>query len=222
MYKRQTFTTPYLNLLAPFSTLRFMDWASTNGNPVTKWSQRTPPDYASQQQPNGAAWEYAIQLCNTLGKDMWVNVPVGATDGYVTSLAKLIHKELNPNLNVYVEFSNEVWNSSFAQFFTNLNAAEAEVKADKHSPLDYDGDTDIYDCLLYTSLDLHRDGVAQWVGYRDLATPGARGRDVKDVGFAALNHARYRRVARLRGPTRLPALGHRQRLHLPGRGELQA
>ena len=142
---KQTFTTPYLNLLAPFSTLRFMDWASTNGNPVTKWSQRTPPDYASQQQPNGAAWEYAIQLCNTLGKDMWVNVPVGATDGYVTSLAKLIHKELNPNLNVYVEFSNEVWNSSFAQFFTNLNAAEAEVKADKHSPLDYDGDTDIYD-----------------------------------------------------------------------------
>jgi hypothetical protein len=141
----QTFTTPYLNLLAPFSTLRFMDWLNSNGNTSVNWRDRTPRNFASQQRPNGASWEYAIALCNTLHKDMWVNVPVGATDEYVRDLANLIRTTLNPNLNVYVEFSNEVWNSSFPQFYTNLAAAEAEVKASAYSPLDYDGDTDQYD-----------------------------------------------------------------------------
>jgi hypothetical protein len=141
----QTFTTPYLHLLMPFTTLRFMDFTNTNGNIVYAWNQRTPPDFASQQRPNGAAWEYAIQLCNTLGKDMWINVPVNASDDYVRQLATLIHSRLSRYLNVYVEYSNEVWNSSFRQFFINLNAAEAEVKANPMSPLVYDGDTDVYD-----------------------------------------------------------------------------
>jgi hypothetical protein len=141
----QTFTTPYLNLLAPFSTLRFMDWVNSNGNPSVNWRDRTPRSFASQQRPNGASWEYAILLCNTLHKDMWVNVPVGATDAYVRDLANLIRTSLDPNLNVYVEFSNEVWNSSFPQFFTNLNAAIADVASNPASPLAYDGDTDKYD-----------------------------------------------------------------------------
>jgi len=141
----QTFTTPYLTLLSGYSTLRFMDWDNTNGNTVVKWSDRTPPWYASQQRPNGAAWEYAIALCNTLNKDMWINIPVSADDEYVRSLALLLRRNLKQNLNVYLEYSNEVWNSSFPQFGTNLAAAEAEVETIKASPLDYDGDTDQYD-----------------------------------------------------------------------------
>ena len=141
----QTFTTPYLSLLAPFSTLRFMDWDNTNGNTAIAWRDRTPPSFASQQRPNGAAWEYAILLCNTLNKDMWVNVPVGASDGYVRSLATLLRDTLKANLNVYLEFSNEVWNGSFPQFYTNLVAAETEVAENRWSPLVYDGDRDPYD-----------------------------------------------------------------------------
>ena len=46
---------------------------------------------------------------------------------------------LNPTLRVYVEYSNEVWNYSFAQASENLHAAVAEV-ATGSSPLNYDGD----------------------------------------------------------------------------------
>src|SRR5205823_4093483 len=69
------------------------------------------------------------QLANQTGKDLWVNVPVGATDDYVRQLATLLKNSLNPGRAVYVEFSNEVWNGQFGQTATNLNAAVNEVKA---------------------------------------------------------------------------------------------
>ena len=139
----QVFTTPYLNLLRRFSTFRYMDFTATNGVTLTSWSQRTTPQMASQQNQQGAAWEYAILLANTLHRDMWVNIPDQADDDYVTQLATLIHATLNPSLHVYVEYSNEVWNYSFGQASRNQAAAEAIVAANPNSPLaigcaDYD------------------------------------------------------------------------------------
>ena len=32
----------------------------------------------------GGSWEYLIQLANVSGKDLWLNIPIGATDDYVT------------------------------------------------------------------------------------------------------------------------------------------
>jgi hypothetical protein len=75
------------------------------------------------------AWEYAIELANQAKKDLWINVPDRATDDYVKQLAKLFKEKLDPDRNVYVEYSNEVWNSTFKQFGRNLDAAKAEVAA---------------------------------------------------------------------------------------------
>ena len=139
----QVFTTPFLGLLGRFSTLRFMDFTATNGVSLTRWSQRTTPQMATQQSPQGASWEYAIQLANTLQKDIWVNIPDQADTDYVTQLASLMSATLNPKLHVYLEYSNEVWNYSFGQAGRNQAAAEAEVAANPASPLalgcaDYD------------------------------------------------------------------------------------
>ena len=131
----QTFTSPYLYLLQRFSTLRFMDFTATNGVTLTSWSQRTTPQMATQQNPQGAAWEYAIQLANTLHKDIWINIPDQADTGYVTQLATLMAATLDPTLHVYVEYSNEVWNYSFGQAGRNQAAAEATVAANPNSPL---------------------------------------------------------------------------------------
>jgi hypothetical protein len=90
---------------------------------------------ASQQSPQGAAWEYAIMLANILDKDMWINIPDQADTDYVTQLAKLIHARLKPTLHVWVEYSNEVWNYSFGQASRNQAAAEAIVAADPNSVL---------------------------------------------------------------------------------------
>ncbi len=153
------FTTPYLNLIKELklNLLRFMDWHATNGNVETDWSDRSLPTDATQEilltktisdenntypvtSSKGIAWEYSIELANELYKDMWINVPILATDDYVTQLATLLKRNLSPNLKVYVEYSNEVWNDSFMQTHINRRAATNEVAAGG-STLNYDGST---------------------------------------------------------------------------------
>lgn len=126
------FTKPFLEHLKRFQTLRFMDWASTNGSVITSWSQRAipaSPSYAATSTPGSVPWEVCIDLCNLLQKDAWINVPHMADDAYVKQLALLFKKRLSPSLHLYVEYSNEVWNWGFAQANWNLATAKAEVAA---------------------------------------------------------------------------------------------
>lgn len=140
----QTFTKPFLDHLRRFPVLRFMDWTSTNFNPVSSWSERTRPEHASYARPEGIPWEVCIELANALGKDVWINVPHKADDAYVAELAALLRDTLDPKRKVYLEYSNEVWNWSFSQSQWNLQAAKAEVEAGG-SDLNYDNvDNDGY------------------------------------------------------------------------------
>lgn len=159
--KPPVFTTEFLNFLKARNptVLRFMDWRSTNGNLEEKWSERALPTDATQTQSlkravkvgwsttpypydngKGVCWEYCIALSNTLNKDMWINVPNRVDDNYVRQLATLIKTQLKPNLNVWIEYSNEVWNDGFLQTGTNRDAAVEEVAANPKSNLAYDGD----------------------------------------------------------------------------------
>ncbi|MCA9309748.1 MAG: hypothetical protein KDA21_00975 [Phycisphaerales bacterium] len=100
--------------LAPGGIIRFMDWANTNASPVSQWSQRTPPDAYTQSQSAGVAPEVMIDLANRLGQDAWFCVPHMADDTCVRELARLIRDTLDPTLAVWVEYSNETWNSAGA------------------------------------------------------------------------------------------------------------
>ncbi len=169
------------------TSLRFMDADDTNGNVVTNWSDRTLPTNAfpeankvtesianiqslpagAQVNPIGAQqvtslaglpWEYDIALANALHADMWINIPVNATDDYVRQLANLLkngdtvggvyYAGLAPGLHVYVEYGNELWNYGFQQTGYNLaNAILAVTDAPNPvtgqvisgSNLDFDG-----------------------------------------------------------------------------------
>jgi regulation of enolase protein 1 (concanavalin A-like superfamily) len=125
----QVFSNEYLRHLEQFSVLRFMSFANTNNNPVANWEDRTKPDEPRQSTNRGVAWEYAIDLANLTGKDLWVNVPGHATDDYVRNMAALFKQRLDPGRVVYVEYANEVWNFQFDQAQYNLAAAKAEVYA---------------------------------------------------------------------------------------------
>ena len=70
-----------------------------------------------------------IQLANQVHSNLWVNVPFHATDDYVRQLATLLKNTLDPSLSIYLEFSNEVWNTAFEQGASNTAAALAEVQA---------------------------------------------------------------------------------------------
>ncbi|MEI6067599.1 MAG: hypothetical protein WCP96_09685 [Methylococcaceae bacterium] len=140
----QVFTSEFLKALSPFSTIRVMEALLTNGNPGSLWSARKLSTDPTQQDPRGIAWEYVIQLANASGKDIWINIPdkVDLNDAtpnnYVTQLATLIKNTLNPGIHVYVEYSNELWNSSFSQTAANTDAAVAEVTSRKDPTLNYD------------------------------------------------------------------------------------
>jgi len=95
--------------------IRFMDWQKTNNSKVVKWSDRTRKDYATQTGPNGVAVEYCLDLVKELNADPWFCIPHLADDDYVRDFAKLLKEKLDPKRKLYVEYSNETWNTMFDQ-----------------------------------------------------------------------------------------------------------
>jgi hypothetical protein len=100
--------------LAPYHVLRFMDWNLTNtsNNAQARWNTRLKK---TDDQRASVALEWQIDLCNRAKTDCWITVPHETEPEYWSQLAKLVHDTLDPTLRVYVEWSNEVWNSQFPQ-----------------------------------------------------------------------------------------------------------
>jgi hypothetical protein len=118
------FNQNFLNVIAPFKVLRFMDWQGMNHsgyytNQVWYWSDRAKPSYRSYAFGECVPHETIIKLANTANKDIWISVPYAADDNYVTQMALLYKNGLNPNLKVYLEYSNEVWNWQYPQTHYN-------------------------------------------------------------------------------------------------------
>ena len=140
----RVFPKDYLACLksAAFSTIRFMDVLGINNNvewgkdhtKTQSWSNRKLPADAAVEaieplnKKDGWPWEYAIQLCNEADMDMWINIPVSVDDDYIRSLATLVKTNLKPDLNIYIEHSNEVWNFGFIQYAWNKARAKEEVE----------------------------------------------------------------------------------------------
>jgi putative intracellular protease/amidase len=107
----------FLERLAPFHTLRFMQDEEINSSQIQHWSGRRGVDYETQMTAaysfqNGMAPEYMIELANELNADLWVNIPHMAEDDYVRNLATMVRDHLRPDRKVYLEWSNEVWNGA--------------------------------------------------------------------------------------------------------------
>jgi hypothetical protein len=161
------FHEPLKALVSKVQVVRFMDFLGTSNSQQHTWAERPLPSWASFQrhlpddgwQGIGGPWEHVIAFANEVHRDAWINIPVKADDDYVRKVAltfrygsdgvnpysspqaKPVHPPLDPELKLYVEYSNELWNSSapFAvQFHHNHDQAVAEVKVGS-SPLAFDG-----------------------------------------------------------------------------------
>lgn len=117
----------FANRLRGYSALRFMDWMSTNNSPVRNWGLRTTVAYSTWSTTGGAPLEVMIALANLLQVHPWFTLPHQADDAYAQQFAALVRARLDPKLGVYVEHSNEVWNSQFKQYADTVNAAKAQT-----------------------------------------------------------------------------------------------
>lgn len=105
----------FLEAIQPFAGLRFMDWQRTNNSKLSQWSDRTTPANFTQASENGVSLEHMVALCNLTQKDAWFCMPHLADNNFVANFATYVRDNLHPTLTVYVELSNEVWNTSFTQ-----------------------------------------------------------------------------------------------------------
>ena len=133
------FTREFLEHIAPFRTVRVMDWLRSNNNPVRSWDERATPEYPRYASPRGMPWEYVTELAIVSNKDLWINIPAHADDGYVRELAGMLKRELPATTRLYLEYSNEVWNAQFEQHAQNRALAIDAVSSGPDARLDHDG-----------------------------------------------------------------------------------
>ena len=127
----ELFDADVKNAFGRFTTLRYL---TANFNAEKEWADRKLPGAMKAAWGDRAAvWENEVMLANETGKDLYITIPVKATDDYIRNLANLIrygsdgvnpytepvadpvYPGLNPNLRVYVEWGNEIWNWAFSQ-----------------------------------------------------------------------------------------------------------
>ena len=143
--------TPWKDHVSRFPVVRFLDWTRTNGNRDVTWADRMTPQ-KRRMATYIAPWETVIDAANALNRDAWINVPVQANDEYVANLATLFRDRLNPNLNVYVEYGNELWNFNIRDVDMDainggiFNGAtvnrDLAVATPPSSPIRFDGQSD--------------------------------------------------------------------------------
>lgn len=123
----ELFNRVFLEKCEPFAAFRFMDWGSTNFSPLENWDDRAKPEDITFTTGKGFPYEYMIELANTLHKDIWICIPHKANDEYIREMAKLFGEGLDPDIEVYVEYSNEIWNWMFDQAQYLLNEGDQET-----------------------------------------------------------------------------------------------
>ena len=92
--------------MAPFKTLRFMDWGATNGSTQVNWTDRP--------LTTDAFWANAGKGVPSRSWSLWpivecryvVQCATSGDDAYVTNAATLIQSNLGSQQHLYLEYSN--------------------------------------------------------------------------------------------------------------------
>lgn len=127
----RTFSDSFIERNKKYSVLRFMDWAKTNYDREISWKTRVTKDWYTQGGKE-VAIEYMIELCNETNTSPWYCIHHKSDDSFVRETAKLFKQQYKTGKPIYLEYSNEIWNSIFPQHAYCL-ARSAETS----SPYEY-------------------------------------------------------------------------------------
>lgn len=73
------------------------------------WSKHPTPNQFRERHA-GVPVELMVKLCNQVQAGPWLSIPSAASDDYVRGLAQYLKDHLNPDLKIYIEWGNELWN----------------------------------------------------------------------------------------------------------------
>ena len=130
-FQTEIFNPVFIERIQRFHALRFMDWMRTNNSPQSEWRDRPHVEDATYSTDKGVPLELMLALANRVQANPWFNMPIQVTDEYMSEFARMVKDQLNPNLRVYVELSNEVWNWQFQQAQYALQQGKARWGEDK-------------------------------------------------------------------------------------------
>lgn len=112
-YQRQVFNPDYIARIREMHSLRFMPWSNPRSNETAEWNDRTKIGTAHYTSTKGVPVERMVDLANAINATPWLSIPYKASDDYMQKYARMVKNRLRKNQTVYVEYSNEVWNSIF-------------------------------------------------------------------------------------------------------------
>jgi len=106
------FDPEFISYVSRYDTARFMKWqnAVESNEPVT-WAGRTRTTSATYSDTiDGVPIEMMVSIANLAKVNPWFSMPWNADEEYIRKFAEYVRDNLNSDLVVYVENSNEVWN----------------------------------------------------------------------------------------------------------------
>ena len=112
-YMRRVFNPDYLARIRPLHAIRFMPWTNPRANEAAEWNQRAGIGQAHYTGDRGVPAERMVDLANAINAAPWLSIPYKASDDYMQKYARMVKNRLRRNQKVYIEYSNEVWNSIF-------------------------------------------------------------------------------------------------------------
>src|SRR5262245_11569400 len=107
-----------------FAIIRCMDYGQTNGCAAVDYADLPDASFPfwlgsaiTSGQKVGVPVDFYIEMANRTNRPIWITIPHQFTDSAVTSLATDLFNGItwSPGMKVYVEYSNEYWNSGFSQ-----------------------------------------------------------------------------------------------------------
>lgn len=136
------FHPTFLNRIQKYNGIRYMNWMSVTNSTLVDWEDRpmiskysyADDDDMSTDPSRGIPYEYMIALSNVLNADAWFNIPAQTNDEFSSQFAQMVKRDLNTNLKVYIEYSNEVWNTDYMADYNHVlslaNAPGSTIPSD--------------------------------------------------------------------------------------------
>jgi len=119
-YKQNVTSRQFTDTWSGMGVVRYLNQQGINNSTEQTWQDRKRP--GSFGSKGGQSIEDIIYMSNQMNVDPWLLAPHMVDDDYFEKLALYVKEHLNPNLKVYIEYTNEAWNSGFSQtkYFSEL------------------------------------------------------------------------------------------------------